>query len=92
MTQGHDLKSIRLGASPRGTHWQHAANYDYTRHLTRCGWAWEFLRRNKDYALDWGAAQSEITMLTGQGGPQTLMLGAGASRLQPWGLIFRRCA
>jgi Family of unknown function (DUF6499) len=92
MTQGHDHKSIKLGGSLGGTHWQHAANYDYTRHLTRRGWAWEFLRRNKDYVLDWGVAQSEVTMLTGKGGPQTLKLGAGASRLQPWGLIFRRCA
>ncbi len=92
MIQGHDHKSIKLGGSLGGTYWQHAANYDYTRHLTRRGWAWEFLRRNKDYVVDWGVAKSEVTMLTGQGGPQTLRLGPGASRLQLWGLIFRRCA
>jgi hypothetical protein len=92
MSQGHDHSLSKPGASFGRTHWRHAANYDYTRHLTRRGWAWEFLRRNKDYVLDWGVAQSEVTMLTGQSGSQTLMLGAGASRLQPWGLIFRRCA
>jgi hypothetical protein len=91
MTQGHDHKSIKLGESLGGTRWQHAANYDYTRHLTRRGWAWEFLRRNKDYVVDWGVAQSDVTMLMGQGGPEVLRLGASASRLQPWGLIFRRC-
>ncbi|MBZ0216293.1 MAG: DUF6499 domain-containing protein [Fimbriimonadaceae bacterium] len=67
-----------------------ASNYDYTRHLTHRGWAWEFLRRNKHYVVDWGVAQSEVTMLTGQVGPVRLRLGAGASRMQRWGLIFRR--
>jgi hypothetical protein len=70
--------------------WLHAGNYDYTRHLTRCGWAWEFLRRNKYYVVDWGVAQSEVTRQLGQRGPLTLRLGAGASRMQSWGLIFRR--
>ena len=68
-----------------------AANYDYTRHLTRRGWAWEFLRRNKHYVVDWGVAQGEVTMLQGQGGPVRLRLGADATRMQRWGLIFRRC-
>ncbi|MBZ0261139.1 MAG: DUF6499 domain-containing protein [Hyphomicrobiales bacterium] len=78
------------GESFGRSHWLHAANYDYTRHLTRRGWAWEFLRRNKDYVLDWGLAQSEVTTLMGQRGAETLSLGATASRLQHWGLIFRR--
>lgn len=91
MTRGHDHKLNKPGESIGRTHWLHAANYDYTRHMTRRGWAWEFLRRNKNYIVDWGVAQGEVTMLTGQGGPETLKLDAGASRLQPWGLIFRRC-
>jgi hypothetical protein len=29
--------------------WEDASNYTYTGELTRDGWAWEFLRRNRDY-------------------------------------------
>jgi len=90
MTHVHDQRLSKSGEARGGTHWLHAANYDYTRHLTRRGWAWEFLRRNKHYAVDWGVAQSEVKMLPGRGGPMTLRLGADASRMQRWGLIFRR--
>jgi len=90
MTRGHDHRLSKPGASFGRTHWQQAVDYDYTRHLTRRGWAWEFLRRNKGYVLDWSVVQSEVTIVRGQGGPETFRLGAGASRLQPWGLIFRR--
>lgn len=92
MTRGHDHRLSKPGESFGRLHWLHAANYDYTRHLTRRGWAWEFLRRNKHYVVDWGVAQSEITALQGQGGPVTLRLGADASRMRRWGLIFRRRA
>lgn len=90
MTRGHDHRLSKRHESFGGTRWQHAANYDYTRHLTRRGWAWEFLRRNKQFVADWDAAQSEVTMLLGQGGPLKLRLCMAASRLQRWRLIFRR--
>lgn len=90
MTRGHDHRLRKPDESFGRTHWLHAANYDYTRHMTRRGWAWEFLRRNKHYVVDWSVAQSEVAKLQEQGGPVTLRLGAGASRLQRWGLIFRR--
>lgn len=90
MTHAHDHRLNKAGEAFGGTLWLHSANYDYTRHLTRRGWAWEFLRRNKHYIADWAVAQGEITMLRGQGGPVTLKLGADASRMQRWGLIFRR--
>ena len=90
VTHAHDHRLNKPGEALGWTLWLYAANYDYTRHLTRRGWAWEFLRRNKHYVVDWSFTQSEITALRGQGGPETLRLGAGASRLQPWGLIFRR--
>jgi transcriptional regulator len=38
------------GRQPR-PNWRDASSYDYTRDLTREGWAWEFLRRNQDYVL-----------------------------------------
>jgi hypothetical protein len=92
MSKGHNHSLSKPGGSFGRALWVQSTNYDYTRHLTRPGWAWEFLRRNKSYVLDWSVAQSEVTMLRGQGGSEMLTLGAGASRLQPWGLIFRRRA
>ena len=90
MTPGHDREPEVSGEGLRSELWLHASNYDYTRHLTRRGWAWEFLRRNKHYVLDWGVAQSEVMMLPGQGSPVTLRLGASSFRMWHWGLIFRR--
>lgn len=89
MTRAHDHKLSKPGEVLGRPLSLHAGNYDYTRHLTRRGWAWEFLRRNKDYVVDWGVAQSETTALRGQGGPVTFRLNAVASRMQRWGLIFR---
>lgn len=91
MTRAHDHKLSKPGEALGRSLWLHAAYYDYTHHLTRCGWAWEFLRRNKHYVVDWGVAQGEVTMPLGQGSPVTLKLGTGVSRMQRWGLIFRRC-
>jgi hypothetical protein len=90
MIHDPDHRLNKPGEALGGTLWLHAPNYDYTRHLTRRSWAWEFLRRNKHYVVDWAVAQSEVAILLGQGGPLTLRLGAGASRMQSWGLIFRR--
>lgn len=92
MTHAPDHRLSKSGEALRRALWLHAASYDYTRHLTRRGWAWEFLRRNKHYVVDWGVAQSEVTTQPRQGGPMTLKLGADASRMQRWGLIFRRRA
>jgi hypothetical protein len=91
MTRAHDHKLRKPGEALGWSLSLHAAYYDYTHHLTRRGWAWEFLRRNKHYVVDWGVAQSEFTALQGQGGPVTLRLGTDASRMRRWGLIFRRC-
>lgn len=33
--------------------WRDPRSYDYTRELTRDGWAWEFLRRNPAYRTSW---------------------------------------
>lgn len=90
MIHDPDHSLNKPGEALGGTLWLHATNYDYTRQLTRRGWAWEFLRRNKHYVVDWSVAQSEIKALQGQDGPVTLRLGADASRMRRWGLIFRR--
>jgi len=33
--------------------WRKASDYDYTKKLTHQLWAWEFLRRNKEYIEEW---------------------------------------
>ena len=38
---------------PRATHWHPVAAYLYTLHLDGTALAWEYLRRNPDYRLDW---------------------------------------
>ncbi|MBZ0262466.1 MAG: DUF6499 domain-containing protein [Hyphomicrobiales bacterium] len=90
MIHDPDHRLNKPGEALGGTLWLHAANYNYTRYLTRRGWAWEFLRRNKHYVVDWGVAQSEITAIRGQGRPVMFRLSAVTSRMQRWGLIFRR--
>jgi hypothetical protein len=35
--------------------WHRPEAYDFTVHLTREQWAWEFLRRNPDYRREWAA-------------------------------------
>jgi hypothetical protein len=90
MIHNSDHRLNKPGEALGGTLWLHVANYDYTHHLTRRGWAWEFLRRNKHYVVDWGVAQNEITASWGQGGLVTLRLATDASHMQRWGLIFRR--
>ncbi len=92
MIHDPDHRLNKPGEALGGTLWLEAANYDYTRHLTRRGWAWEFLRRNKHYVEDWDFAQAKVTMLQEQGGPVRLKLGTGVSCMQRWGLIFRRRA
>lgn len=92
MIHDPDHKLNKPGEALGGTRWLRAANYAYTHHLTRRGWAWEFLRRNMYYVAGWAVAQSEVTMLLGQGSPMTLRLGADESHMRRWGLIFRRRA
>ncbi len=92
MIPAHNPDLAKSSDPPGRSLWLKAASYAYTHRLTRRGWAWEFLRRNKDYVVDWGVAQDEVTILPEQGGPVTLRLGAVGFRMQRWGLIFRRCA
>ncbi len=88
MTDTSDHRLRKSGEASGRPLWLHASNYDYTQHLSRPGWAWEFLRRNRHYAADWDAVQSEVTMAVGQGGP--VMFTLGPSPMQRWGLVFRR--
>ena len=46
----------KLSKFPLDIDWRDSKSYEYTRELTGCEWAWEFLRRNKNYAMDWARA------------------------------------
>lgn len=87
MTQSPDRSLSKLSEVLQPTDWLDTANYDYTHGLSRRDWAWEFLRRNKHYAFDWNLSQSESVT---DGPFVRLNVDAGMSRMQRWGLIFRR--
>src|SRR5579864_7190097 len=70
--------------------WRDPANYEYTRELTRDGWAWEFLRRNPKYRRAWHehAGSAAITIRS----PVSNVLVIDAPLASPierrdWGLI-----
>ena len=68
------------------------SDYNYVRFLTRSRTAWEYLRRNPDYRLEW--------RLSAPGRPQPIQLIDGTvllrarrrfARAEAWGLcLFRR--
>jgi len=74
----------------RQTGWLQAANYEFTHRLARRGWAWEFLRRNKNYAADWAFTRNEPGVASQDNRLGRFILDAGVSLMQRWGLIFRR--
>ncbi|BBD36278.1 hypothetical protein Amn_11580 [Aminobacter sp. Y103A] len=43
---------VMIGNDADWPDWQDEKSYRYTRHLTRRGWAWEFLRRNPTFQRD----------------------------------------
>ena len=42
--------------------WSNPKDYDYTKSLDGAGWAWEFLRRNPDYAQDYNALKNSAVV------------------------------
>lgn len=77
---------------PNRPNWRHEASYTYTHALPRRGWAWEFLRRNRDFRRAWNevlmsvAAERRTDRLT------VLTVRRVPHALTPWGLFFRRSA
>ena len=69
--------------------WRAARSYEYTRELEDTGWAWEFLRRNRAYVMDWARAGSNIQELQEEGQARRLKLTTVDQYMQRWGLIFR---
>jgi len=70
--------------------WRDASSYEYTRALTEEGWAWEFLRRNPDYARAWRESGEEAAA-RGSGKVRVLAQMAPPKEAAAWGLLtFRR--
>lgn len=92
MTRGSGRSLSKSSEPLRQISWLEAANYEFTPRLTRQGWAWEFLRRNKNYAADWAFTRNETVAASQDNRFGRFILDAGASRMQRWGLIFRRRA
>jgi len=91
MTRGTDRELSKSGEALQHTGWLESANYEFTHHLTRRGWAWEFLRRNKNYAADWVLCRNEAAAASQNNRRGRFIPDADVSRMQRWGLIFRRC-
>ena len=70
--------------------WRDSASYEYTRELVDTDWAWEFLRRNKAYAMDWARAGDSALELLADVSARCLKLRTVEQYMQRWGLIFRR--
>lgn len=76
----------------RGDDWRNPGLYEYTRTLGRAEWAWEFLRRNCDYARDWASVQDHVVVLNKGHENPILRIVAGKDQMRRWGLIFWRRA
>lgn len=89
MTRGHDRTLDKSGEALRRTGWLDTANYKFAHRLTRRDWAWEFLRRNKNYVTDWKFSRKEAATASQDNRFTMFRLVSDASRMQRWGLIFR---
>src|SRR5579872_2941971 len=71
--------------------WYDPARYDYTKTLSREGWAWEFLRRNPTYRAASRDAERSTVATKAEGGLLTIRRQSGTSNAEIWGLCsFRR--
>jgi hypothetical protein len=75
-------------ARRNGTAWDRTKDdYAYTRNLDRTGWAWEFLRRNKDYQRDYRLNRAGHPIAFKHGSGATLYkLPKKSSAAEAWGL------
>ncbi|WP_172374623.1 DUF6499 domain-containing protein [Mesorhizobium sp. NZP2234] len=67
--------------------WQDEKSYRYTRHLTRRGWAWEFLRRNPAFQRDCRHALEHAEFAERW---FEVELVRSSLDLTQWGLLFRK--
>ena len=70
--------------------WRDPASYAYTQHLTREGWAWEFLRRNPKYRMAWHehAGKSEVGIRSLPHGLCLINAARASRESRNWGLVI----
>ncbi|EHK54580.1 transcriptional regulator domain-containing protein [Allomesorhizobium alhagi] len=78
--------SMTEGSAADWPDWWDKNSYDYTAHLTRRGWAWEFLRRNPAFRHDLAIALERAEWLERR---TSLDIIASRVTLARWGVLFR---
>jgi transcriptional regulator len=78
------------GESPSWPDWRDPASYEYTRDLTREGWAWEFLRRNPNYRKSWRDQLGPATDRTKKTKARVAAPAAVSAAAAVWGLLSFR--
>lgn len=72
--------------------WRCEDAYDYTDVLPRRAWAWEFLRRDRDYQKAWSDVSTTVRIETPSPNLTVITAGAELAEMARWGLFFRRPA
>ena len=68
--------------------WTDERAYDYTARLARREWAWEFLRRNRDFRSAWRNAQLEYGLAGYDAGTTIVLSQHERPALEAWGLLY----
>lgn len=68
--------------------WTNEDDYAWAGVLARREWAWEFLRRNREFQADWKSAQIEYGISGYDGGTTTLMSLHREPSLLKWGCLY----
>ncbi|WP_436251423.1 transcriptional regulator domain-containing protein [Mesorhizobium amorphae] len=78
---------VMIGNDADWPDWQDEKSYRYTRHLTRRGWAWEFLRRNPAFQRDCRLSLEQAEFAERWFEVEVVR---SSLDLTQWGLLFRR--
>lgn len=76
---------------PSRASWRDPTNYRSLLTLDRCGWAWEWLRRNPDY-IHLTTRLSAPARVEQPGTQVRIITASAAEESRHWGLHFRRVA
>jgi hypothetical protein len=68
---------------------QNVRAYDYTRGFSRADWAWEFLRRDREFRAVLAKFSEHATTKAAAPNVTLCRIRRGAPSLSHWGLIFR---
>lgn len=77
-----------MSTSPPWSTWWIRPGYDYTNTLARRGWAWEFLRRNPEFAVDWHQSCRLLRVEFATPSVSVLRRQCAQAPIDCWGLHF----